>query len=267
MDLQKILNALFTSLNSHVDRGAALVAKAVKEGGQKDLGKAITEQTKALRILFTEFSLGLKKMENPEFSVVVQMEPIQERMDSLLELMKKQKELSLTPLYNELHAMRLIMQENKPEKLGEKFDALDAVFKGINERDKQPAVFSDSQIGALLAAITNIGGGGGFATNGGVKSATRYLIDTVTLTLADEEYEYTFPANTVSWTMKQRVPGNGLFYASSTGKLPVSGNNSDYMTLLPMGARSQDNVEWGGVSMFLESDGAGDVIEFEIFQL
>ena len=259
MDLTKTLNALFTSLNSHVDKGFAALIKAVKGN---NVGQSIKEQTGAFRIIFENFNKSLKKIENPKVDVTIEMAPVQKRLDDIVALMKKQKELSITPLYEELRAIRQILKQNEPEKLGKRFDVLDQIFKGL--KPKETVKFDDAQIQALIGAMRY---GGEINTNGGVKSATRYLVDTLAMANANTEYTFTFPANVVSWTMKQREPGATLLYSHATGKFPTTGDNSDYMTLLPMGARSQDNVEWGGVKMFFQSDTASQVIEFEIFQL
>jgi len=158
--------------------------------------------------------------------------------------------------------LRLIysaVRENEPEKLGEKFDALDVVFKGLKPKDS--VKFDDKQIKGLMGALTNI------TTQGGPKSATDWQVDTVTVTAADTEYEYAFPSNTVSWTLKLRGGTGVLYYSHETGKLPVSGDNTNYLTLPASGTRSQDNVEWGGKKMFLESDSATQVLEIEVFTM
>lgn len=164
-----------------------------------------------------------------------------------------------------LQKIFIAIRENQPEKLAEKFDAMDVVFKGLKPKDS--VRFDDTQMTALMAALTNGGGGGGFTTVPGAKSATNWEVDRVALTLANTQYSYTFPSNTVSWTFKLRTPGATLFYSSVTGKLPVSGDNTTYMTMLPMGARSQDGMEWGGTTMYFETDTATQVVEIEIFTM
>lgn len=110
-------------------------------------------------------------------------------------------------------------------------------------------------------------GGGVVSVNGDLKTATNWTVAIVSMASANTEYSYTFPNNTQSWTMKLRTPGQSLFYSSATGKLPVSGNNTTYMTMLPLGTRSQDNVEWSGKTIYFESDGASQVVEIEVFTL
>ena len=155
------------------------------------------------------------------------------------------------------------IKENKPEKIGEKIDAMDAVFKGLKPKDTTR--FDDEQMKGIMAALTH--GGASMSTNPGVKSATNWEVARLAITAANTEYTYTFPANTVSWTMKLRDQGATLYYSSATGKFPTSGNNTTYMTMLPLGARSQDGVEWAGKKMYVQSDTASQVLEIEVFTL
>lgn len=197
------------------------------------------------------------------------------RLDAIVNAVKEiefeESETDLEPVLDGLSEMKMLLrailsaiQNNKPEKLAEKFDAMDAVFKGLKPKDS--VRFADDQMKNLMAALTN-GSGGGFTTVPGVKSASNWEVDRVALTAANTQYSYTFPSNTVSWTFKLRTPGATLFYSSVTGKLPVSGDNTTYMTMLPMGARSQDGMEWGGTTMYFETDTATQVVEIEIFTM
>lgn len=98
------------------------------------------------------------------------------------------------------------------------------------------------------------------------KNATDVTIANVAITNSGTEYSYTFPANTVSWTFKLRAAGATLYYAFNANNTPANG--STYMTLLPgLAARSQDNLEWSGKTIYFESDTSSQVVEIEIFTL
>jgi soluble cytochrome b562 len=118
-----------------------------------------------------------------------------------------------------------------------------------------------------LRSIRSNGGGGVVSLSGDLKVATNWTVARVALTNANTEYSYTFPNNTQSWTMKLRDPGATLYYSSATGKFPTSGDSTTYMTMLPIGTRSQDNVEWSGKTVYLQSDTATQVVEIEVFTL
>lgn len=263
MELKSLLNAFFTALNRHIDTGFASLSKTIKENrADEEIAKRISAEINGLR---KDLALTLDKISNPEFTVESDFSVIEEDLKSINEALVKIAEKE-TPETDKMEAVLVMIHDaikaNAPEKIGEKFDALDVVFKGLKPKDS--VRFDDKQISALMAALTNRGG---ITTAGGVKSATDWDVARVEITSANTEYSYTFPANTVSWTMKLRTPGQNLFYASATGKLPVSGDNTTYMTMPPMGARSQDGVEWGGKIMYFESDGASQVVEIEVFTM
>lgn len=262
MELKTILNALFTALNSHVDRGFSSVVKAL--GGLKDDDKIVT----VLSQVGTRFERAVEKLVKKEFDVLVDLGPLEKEFSLITAELRKLNakevaEIKTGNVEDLLKAILTSIRENAPEKIGEKIDAMDAVFKGLTPKDS--VRFDDTQMKGLMAALTH--GAGGFAMNPGIKSATNWTVERVAITLANTEYTYTFPANTVSWTMKLREQGATLYYSSATGKLPVSGDNSTYMTMLPLGAKSQDGVEWAGKKMYVQSDTATQVVELEIFTM
>jgi hypothetical protein len=236
----------------------------------KKMEVTVNEKEVSFEPIFTAInklaeSISKNKTDNKD--VVAALRDLQK---TILETEHEAPEVDLVPLTAAIGKMEKALdkiltaiKENAPEKIGEKIDAMDAVFKGLKPKDS--VRFDDTQMKALMSALTNPGGG--FTTNPGVKSATNWEVDRVAITLANTQYSYTFPSNTVSWTFKLRTPGASLFYSDVTGKLPVSGDNSTYMTMLPMGARSQDGMEWGGKTMYFESDAATQVVELEIFTM
>lgn len=262
MELKTLLNAFFTALNNHIDRGFASLSKTVKDNNTGEvMANRIAGELAELRKTLVD---TLAKMSQPEFLVNTDFSPLKEDLEDINDKLSKISAKNIPSVENMEAVLVMILDAikmNTPEKLSEKFDALDVVFKGLKPKDS--VKFDDVQMRALMAALTNRG----ITTAAGVKSATDWDVARVAITLADTEYSYTFPANTVSWTFKLRTPGQNLFYASATGKLPVSGDNTTYMTMPPMGARSQDGMEWGGKTMYFESDGASQVVEIEVFTM
>lgn len=193
----------------------------------------------------------------------VDLTPVLAKLDKLVpKEVKERPVVSLDVVQAQLSAILTAIEGNKPEMIGPKIDALDAVFSGL--KPKESVKFDDVQMKGLMAALT---GSRGFGSNAGTKTATSWSIKTIAITLADTEYEYSFPANTISWTMKLRGSTGKLYYATETGKLPGSGDNSEYITLPAKGTRSQDNVEYGGNKIYVESDLADQVVEIDIFTL
>ena len=268
MDFKEILNVFFTGLNTNLKKGFASVVSELKKSnsGNKEVSKAVNDQTSALRTIFTNFNRALEKVSKPEINVEVNFDGLKAilgELKTILVSIQKRKEVSLAKVETELGLIRRAIKENDGGEIVKSFDAFGKEMKEL--KPKKTVRIDDEQLSKLVQAV---GGGANFAGNGGAKSGTTYTIQTLTLTDANTEYEFTFPRGTVSWTMKLRAAGDSLFYAAETGKLPSSGDGSAYMTLLPgLSAQAQDNVDYGGHKMFFESDGAGNVVEFMVAQL
>lgn len=209
--------------------------------------------------------IGKIKFEQADIKVektVIDLAPVIKELQAIKKkepVVVKEVQLSVPDNGDLLRAILSAVQANKPEVLSTKFDAMDEAFKGLKPKDS--VKFDDKQMQGLMAALT-----GGRGVGGANKSALNWEVTRVVLTNADTEYSYTFPANTTSWTLKLRGAAT-FYYASATGKLPVSGDNTAYMTVPSRGTRSQDNVEWGGKTIYFESPTAGSVVEMEVFTM
>lgn len=141
------------------------------------------------------------------------------------------KELDLTPLLDEIRKLKL----------------------------EVPATF---KIDEMQVAKMAQGGGSGMAP---MTMATRVSNTTVAISDAATEASYTFPAGTVGWLIKLRDQGTLGYYSWTTGKLPTSGDGSTYMTIPQNFLRSQQDVEYGGKTMYLGAEAAATV-EIEVFR-
>ena len=118
-----------------------------------------------------------------------------------------------------------------------------------------------------LSGTARYGGGGVIGLGGsGALQGRRITINNTTLTLANTEYNYAFPATTVAWVVKTRAQNVKLLYAWGTGTLPTSGDGSAYMTVPQNFLRSQDNVDYANKTIYLQADVAGTIVEIESYQ-
>jgi len=118
----------------------------------------------------------------------------------------------------------------------------------------------DMQLRALSSGrgVAVVGGGGQI-------QATRTTITNLELTDANTEYSFAFPHSTVGWVIKTRAQSVKLLYAWATGKLPTSGDGEAYITIPQNYLKSQDNVNYGNKTIYLQADVAGTVVEIETF--
>lgn len=241
--MEKIIKAALVYLEKRLNGAMALLIKENKRN------------TDDLRKSLGELKVEPMKIEFPK-AEKVNMKGVEAKLDQLLK--KPAVEISFAGVMQELAALRAVVEKNAPEKIGGKIDALDAVFKGLKPKDS--VRFDDKQMQGLMAALTNgIGGGGN-------KAASGWDVVAVPMPDANTEYSYTFPANTVSWTMKLRNAAT-FYYSAETNKLPVSGDNTSYMTVPANGTRSQDNIEWSGKTIYFESATAASTLELEVFTM
>lgn len=101
----------------------------------------------------------------------------------------------------------------------------------------------------------------GFATRttATIDGVTQGNIANVALTLANTEYAHTLPTNIKGFLLRLRTPTNALLKLSYT--LGTSG--TVYWTLHPGGIRGWDGISASSVTLYLQSDIAGQVVEIE----
>lgn len=264
--IKKLLDALFTSLNSHIDKGADKVVKAVNEQSSEAVSKAINTQTVALGQALTQVSKAMDRISTPEIEVDVNFDSLKDILKSInsnLASLVKRQSPDFKKIETQLSLLLTAVKENTTPDYRETFDVFGKSIKEL--KPKNTIRIDDDQLNKLANVIGN---SAPMATAGGVKSASTYSVKILSMANANTEYAFTFPRGTLSWTMKLRTAGQSLYFASATGKLPISGDATEYMTLLPgLSAQSQDNVEYGGTKMYFESDGASQTVEFMIAQL
>lgn len=115
-----------------------------------------------------------------------------------------------------------------------------------------------------VRALTN--SGRGIAVTGGVLAARSATVTNTNLTSANNEYPYTFPANTVSYIIKLRAPNVTLLYSWTTGKLPTSGDGLAYMTSPQGFIRGQNDLDVSGKTIYLQTASASQLAEIEVFK-
>lgn len=160
-----------------------------------------------------------------------------------------------TPLIKELKAM-------KPEKM----DHSDITTLLQQLLDKEgieipPTIKLDKdQFGSLLA-VNRVGGGGSLRT------ANKVTVKNLAMAAANTEYSYTFPANTLSWTIKLRATDIPMLASFTTGTLPTSGDGSSYITVPAYYLHSQQGVEWSHKTIYLQTEGTSQVAEIISYQM
>lgn len=106
--------------------------------------------------------------------------------------------------------------------------------------------------------MTTIASTGQLTTPGNSDTLTTGTVETLTLTLADTEYPYSFPAQTKAFIVRARTAAK-LKVAYATGAVALG----EYLTVPPGCNYGRENIGSASTTIYLESPSAGAVVEFE----
>ena len=79
------------------------------------------------------------------------------------------------------------------------------------------------------------------------------------------EYTYTLPANTVQYKIKMRADDVPFLLATTTGKLPTSGDGSAYMTIAAYYTESTAGLDLSGKTLYLQTASVSQVAEIIVY--
>lgn len=265
LDIQNILKTMKEVAGSNTSDMTKLsgeVAKLVKavesESSETHLLKTHSNLLRQILSTSEKMLLEEKKKDDKE-SIAKLNEVIKAVKGQELKVNVDTSELKV--ISAELKTLNRVNKDNKNKTLEEKVDRLASAFEAFAKAFKVeiPKTFKldDMQVRKIAS------GGAGVQTRG----ATKKTIGNVALTATNTEYSYTFPANTVSFTMKIREQNALLYYAFDTGKLPSSGDGTAYATLGQNFLQLQDNVEWSNQTIYLGSDTASVTAEIISYQM
>lgn len=137
-------------------------------------------------------------------------------------------------------------------------------IKGLKLEFPKTFKLDDTQLRSIRSGGTTVVGGSGAMTATNVETAN------VALTATNTQYSYTFPANTLSWTLKLRAQGVLGYYSYTTGTLPAvggGGTGSNYVTIPQNFLQSAAGVEWSGKTIYLGAASASQVAEITVFTM
>lgn len=269
ININKAVQAITAAANQQTDN-LSKVTYSIQ--AVTDAIKTDTSEAYLLRQLLNKtdkVSEGIEKLvtleKQPESNDDIKK--LEEIKKELATLNSKQKDIDLTPITNGLKMLNTDLKalakanEGVVTTMQKGFGALAELLPTLKTEIPKTWKMDEQQ----LRKIANRG-----LSLGGSHGASGWTTARVTLTDANTEYQYTFPANTISYTFKldNTDAAATLYYSHATGLLPVSGDGSAYVTLLAgLSAKSQDNIEIGGKSIYFESPTAGNVVEIEVYTL
>lgn len=224
---------------------------------------SVDEVNKVLK----ELEFQAKKMDNSKitFDYTEQKKTNKLMVDlvkSVKEIYFEQQPIDFTPLQKQLD--KLIETINKKDNvtLEEKLDLLNNSLGNLKFDVPSTFKIDDRQFRELSVGRSSVVMGGG-----GVKATRNVTLSNKTLTTADTEYNYTFPTNTVSWTIRVRDTDVPLLVAFTTGKLPTSGDGTAYFTVPAYYLQEQNGLDWSGKIIYLQAGSSSQTAEILSYQM
>lgn len=192
------------------------------------------------------------------------MYDVMNSVESLKAFIPKIEPVDLTPVTMGIERMIGAVREKNNQALEDKIDTLIEAVRGIKLNAPGVVKLDEMQVRAMSNRS------GGISTNGGNLAARNVTLSNLALTATNTQYTYTFPNNTVAWTIKLREQGVLGYYSFTTGTLPVVGGGGDasnYGTIPQNFLQSQTNVDWSGKKIYLGAESATQVAEITVYTL
>lgn len=254
-----------------------------KGGVQIDIGKEFTKS--AMEAVSKALSSSNIKIDAPNIS----LEPIAKSFSSLKQAIEKKsnkdiidaigglkKSMDSLELFVPAPDFKEVVKELK--NVGKKIDNIRIVKPIDNSKELQALgkkldvlagkkMMFPKEFKLDKMQLSQISAGSGRFSVGSPSQATKTTVANVTMADADTQYSYTFPTGTVQWRIKLRAIGNTWFYSWTTGKLPVSGDASEYVSIPSQWLDSRDGINYGGKTIFFESGTASQIMEIDSGQL
>ena len=175
----------------------------------------------------------------------------------------EQKPIDFSRLEKKLDQLLTEAKTDKQTGLTEKLDSLLDAVRAIKFVFPKEWKIEEQQFRQLRSgggSTTVVAGGGAGRMNATIVTQAN------TALTANAEATYVFPSNTVNFVIKLRAQNAKLFYAWATGTLPTSGTGALYFTAPQGFIRGQENVEFSGRTIYIQSD-VTTTAEIEVFRL
>ena len=255
--IEQITNGALKFIEKRMDKSTNAITGAI-ENISGTLGKNVDTQSRVLAQALQKIEKATDRMNEPTFDVEVDMSPLVSELKSVsktLGVISKNKSPEIKNVEATLKLILTAIKESSASDVKTELQELRKVMKGI--KTYETIKLDDAQIKALMAS----GQQGSIVTGGGVLSARNVTVDNTTITDADTEYSYTFPKNTVSWELRVRNTDIPLLVSYTTGKLPTSGDGTAYFTVPAYYIQQNTGLDWGGKTIYVQSETASQVLE------
>lgn len=269
MPIEKLINSALKFIElKFKELGDKIISQKNKE---IDLTPAINNQTAILSTIVSRVENAIDKIKEPKFSgeVLVDMSSLEKELSGIAKDLKKVAGVKSPDLKNVEFLLKQVtngIKDISPEKtLREINKSLEAILNALGGIKPIDTFKLDEMQLRKLAGASK-----GISVAGEKLAARNVAITNLALTSTATQYSFTFPANTVAFTVKLRDQGTLAYYSFTTGTLPVVGGGGDaskYATIPQNFLQSQEGVDWSGKVIYLGAESASQVAEITTYTL
>ena len=223
---------------------------------------SVKQQSAVLAQSVKKLETAIEKIKEPKFSGEIKVDTT--NLEKEIGIAIKDIKTSIKPvsLANAESALKMIhtaiktSNESNSKALKDGMEAIAEALSSLNLVIPNTFKIDKMQMRELAS-------GNASSIYGGPVPARKSIITRVTMTDADTEYSHTFNQNAVSWRIKLESQGASFNYSWTTGKLKVSGDASEYISIPANWLDSRDNTEYGKRTIFFESSSSSMTLEVE----
>ena len=263
---QNAINAALKFIENILSKLGADIKTALK-GEMKDVSTSIDKSTRQQSQTFSQavkkLETAIDKIKEPKFTgkITIDTASLEKEISSAISDVKNSiKPVNLANAESALKMIHTAIKASNESNSKALKDGMTAIAEALSALNLVvPDTFKIDKM--QMRAISS--GGNASSIYGGPVPARKSIITRVPMTSADTEYSHTFNKNAVSWRIKLEAQDASFNYSWTTGKLKVSGDATEYISIPANWLDSRDNTEYGTRTIYFESSSASQTLEVE----
>ena len=262
---QNAINAALKFIENVLSKLGADIKIALK-GEMKDVSTSIDRSTRQQSQTFSQavkkLETAINKIKEPKFTgkITIDTTKLEKEISSAISDVKTSiKPVSLANAESALKMIHTAIKTSNESNSKALKDGMTAIAEALSALDLViPDTFKIDKM-----QLREMASGNASSIYGGPVPARKSIITRVTMTDADTQYSHTFNKHAVSWRIKLEAQNAKFNYSWTTGKLKVSGDGTEYISIPANWLDSRDNTEYGSRTIYFESPTASSTMEIE----
>ena len=262
MPIEKIINSALKFLDVRLSRLGDKIVTALSKSQGSDLGVNIDKQSRILATAVARIEKAIDKIKDPKFTGEIKIDTTRletELSSAVKDIKSTVKPVDIGGIQTSLKMIHTAIKASNESNSKALKDGMVAIAEALESLDLVvPDTFKIDKM-----QMRELASGNASSIYGGAVPARKSIITRVTMADADTEYSHTFNKHAVSWRIKLEAQNAKFNYSWTTGKLKVSGDASEYISIPANWLDSRDNTEYGSRTIFFESPSSSQNMEIE----